>query len=66
MKDPKVALNPRSPAYRKLGLKERELSRDEVIDLIHSDVNLMKRPLVIRDRKAVFGWKPEEYEEQLL
>jgi arsenate reductase (glutaredoxin) len=54
-------LNPRSPRYRELGLKDRTLTKDEAIDLVLEDPNLMKRPLVLKGNRHVFGWKPGEY-----
>ena len=55
-------LNPRSPAYKELGLGSRKLTRKEAIDLILKDPNLMRRPLVMAGTKAVFGYKPDEYD----
>lgn len=56
-------LNPRSPRYKELELDRRKLSKAEAIDLILEDPNLMRRPLVLSGSKAVFGFKPEEYEK---
>ncbi len=46
-----------------MGLKERSISKREAIDLILQDPNLLRRPLVLKGKKAVFGWKPDEYEK---
>ena len=56
-------LNPRSPRYKELELHKKKLSKREAIDLILEDPNLMRRPLVLHGSKAVFGFKPEEYDE---
>lgn len=56
-------LNPRSTPYRELGLKNEKISKKKAIDLILEDPNLLRRPLVVKGRKAVFGWKPDEYEK---
>lgn len=58
-------LNPRSPSYKAKGLDQRRLTKQQAIDLILDDPNLMKRPLVLEGKKAVFGWKPDEYESKL-
>ena len=48
-------LNPRSTPYRKLGLADREVSREEAIRFIRSDVNFLKRPIVVKGRTYVSG-----------
>lgn len=55
-------LNPRSTPYREMGLREKSITKSQAIDLILQDPNLLRRPLVVKGKKAVFGWKPEEYE----
>jgi Spx/MgsR family transcriptional regulator len=54
-------VNTRSPAYKERGLDVRKMTKKQAIDLMMEDINLMKRPLVLRGKKAVFGFKPEEY-----
>ena len=54
-------LNTRSPAYKALG--GRKLSKTEALALMAKDVNLIKRPLVLKKGKAVLGYKPEEYDK---
>ena len=54
-------VNTRSPAYKERGLDVRKMTKKQAIDLMMEDVNLMKRPLVLRGTKGVFGFKPEEY-----
>ena len=40
------------------------MTKKQAIDLMMEEPNLIRRPLVLRDpRHAVFGWKPEAYEE---
>ena len=56
-------LSTRSPAYKARNLGARELSKDEAIDLLLEDPNLMRRPLVLGSAgKAVLGFVPEEYD----
>ena len=55
-------LNTRSPAYKEMNLGARKLTKKQAIDLMMKEPNLIRRPLVVAGRKAVFGFKPEEYE----
>jgi len=57
------ALNTRSPKYKELGLKDRKLTKREAIDLMIEDVNLIRRPVVVRGRKVVFGFDADRYDE---
>lgn len=57
------ALNKRSPKYKELGLGERTLTKREAIDLMMTDVNLLRRPVVVKGRKVVFGYDEEAYDE---
>ena len=54
-------VNTRSPAYKARGLDVTRMTKKQAIDLMMEDINLMRRPLVLRGKKAVFGFKPEEY-----
>jgi len=57
-------VNTRSPAYKERGLDVAKMTKKRAIDLMMEEPNLIRRPLVLRDPKhAVFGWKPEAYEE---
>jgi arsenate reductase len=58
-----AALNKRSPKYKELGLSERRLTKREAIDLMMSDVNLLRRPVVIKGRSVVFGYDEAAYDE---
>ena len=57
------ALNKRSPKYKELGLNERKLTKGEAIDLMMQDVNLLRRPVVVKGRKVVFGYDETAYDE---
>lgn len=54
-------LNPRSGPYKELGLKDRKLTRAEFIRLVRTDPNLLKRPLVVKGSRYIFGTDPEAY-----
>ncbi len=49
--------------YRELNMKDKmkELSFDELIDILSSDGMLVKRPLIIKNDKILIGFKEESY-----
>lgn len=55
-------LSTRSPAFKARNLGERKLSKSEAIALMLEDPNLIRRPLVLQGKKAVFGYAPAEYD----
>jgi arsenate reductase (glutaredoxin) len=55
-RDPRDYLNPRSPAYKAMGLADKSLTRDEAIALMLGDSNLLKRPLVIAGKDIITGF----------
>jgi Spx/MgsR family transcriptional regulator len=56
-------VNTRSPAYKARGLDVSKMTKKQAIDLMMEEPNLIKRPLVLTSGgKAVFGYKPDEYE----
>ena len=54
-------VNTRSPAYKARGLDVTKMTKKQAIELMMEDINLMRRPLVLRGKRAVFGFKPEQY-----
>lgn len=55
-------LSTRSPAYKARGLDVKTLTKTQAIALMLEDANLIRRPLVLKGKKAVFGYVPAEYE----
>lgn len=55
-------VNTRSPAYKERNLDVTKMTKKQAIDLMMEDPNLMRRPLVLGGGKAVFGYKPEDYD----
>lgn len=55
-------ISTRSPAFKARGLDAKKLSKSEAIRLMLEDANLIRRPLVLKGRKAVFGYAPAEYD----
>lgn len=56
---PEEFLNRRSPAYKERDLGSRKLTKKQVIDLMLEDVNLIRRPIVLRGGKVSFGYDEE-------
>ena len=55
----------REPVYQELGLGEREVDDDEAIALMAEHRELMQRPVIVRDDRAVLG-RPVERVLELL
>jgi arsenate reductase-like glutaredoxin family protein len=52
----------RSPAYKARGLDVSKMTKKQAIDLMIEDPNLMRRPLLLRGKRALFGFDAGEYE----
>lgn len=55
-RDPRDFLNPKSPAFKNLGLKGKALTEKQALDLMAQEPNLLKRPLVIAGREIIAGF----------
>lgn len=62
----KAFLNPRSAIYRERKLGQSIPTKDEAIDLMLRDPNLIKRPVIIKGQTVTFGFNPEELEREIL
>ncbi len=60
-RDYKEFLSTRNELYRERNMAEHPPSRAEAIRLIAQHPNLLRRPLWIRGKDVLFGWKPDEY-----
>jgi arsenate reductase (glutaredoxin) len=58
-RDPRDFLNPKSPAFKAMGLKGRKLTAAEALALMAKEPNLIKRPLVVTDGEIVAGFDRE-------
>jgi len=59
--DPTPMLGTKSPKYKELGLKDRQLSKAEAISLMVQDNNLLKRPILVHPKGTVIGFDAEAY-----
>jgi arsenate reductase (glutaredoxin) len=62
---PRELLRKDEQVYRDLNLARREVSDDELIELMVANPDLIQRPIVVRGNKAVLGRPPENVEELL-
>jgi len=62
---PRGVLRKDEPITRKLQLSKRDLSDDELIELMVENPDLIQRPIVVRGKKAVLGRPPENVEKLL-
>lgn len=58
-------LSTRSRKYKELGLAEKSLTDDELIDLLAQEPGLWRRPIVIREGQAVVGFDAKSLEALL-
>jgi arsenate reductase (glutaredoxin) len=59
----KKFFNTSGEKYRELGLKDKikTLTEDEMLELLSSEGRLIKRPILTDGKKALVGFKEEEY-----
>lgn len=52
-------LNPRNDLYRQRKMKDQPPAREEALDLMAQEPNLIRRPIVIRGGQMVLGYDEE-------
>jgi arsenate reductase len=62
-RDYKEFLNTRNELYRNRNMKEYPPSRAEAIKLMASEPNLIRRPLLIRGSRIIFGFDEAAYRD---
>jgi len=60
-RDYKEFLNTRNELYRSRNMKEHPPSRVEAINLMAKEPNLIRRPLLIRGSRIIFGFDEAAY-----
>ena len=53
-------LSTRTPLYKERNMKQKPPSKDEAIKLMLKDANLLKRPVFIKGKKKLTGFKEAE------
>jgi arsenate reductase-like glutaredoxin family protein len=55
-RDYRLFLNTRNELFRERGMKENPPARDEALRLMAANPNLIKRPIVIKNKKMALGF----------
>ena len=58
-RDPRDYLNPRSPAFKAMGLAGKSLTQEQAFALMAKEPNLIKRPIVVAGKEMVAGFDRE-------
>jgi arsenate reductase len=64
-KDPRDFLNPKSPAFKTMGLKGKPLTEAQALKLMVEEPNLIKRPLIVAGKTIIAGFDRERLRETL-
>ena len=57
-----VLVNRRGMMWRKLDLKNKDLSEDELFDVLLENQSMIKRPVLIKDEAVLVGYDEESFE----
>lgn len=63
-RDYRQFLNTRNELYRERNMKEHPPTRDEALELMAANPNLIRRPLWVRDGEVLFGFDEEQWRER--
>jgi arsenate reductase-like glutaredoxin family protein len=58
-RDPRDFLNPKSPAFKAMGLKGKSMTSAEALELMVKEPNLIKRPLIVAGGEIIAGFDRE-------
>lgn len=64
-KRPRDIFRKSEPLYKDLGLKNKDLSDDVLLDYLNEYPILIERPIVVRGQRAVLGRPPEDVKKIL-
>ena len=64
-KKPRDIFRKSEPLYKDLGLKNKDLSDEVLLDYLHRYPILIERPIVVRGQRAVLGRPPEDVKKIL-
>jgi len=60
-RDYRLFLNPRNDLYRERGMRENPPSREEAVQLMAANPNLIKRPILVKGNRMLLGFDEEEW-----
>ena len=55
-RDPREFINPRSPAFKAMGLAGKSLTPEQALALMAKEPNLIKRPIAIAGKEMIAGF----------
>ena len=58
-------LNTRTPLYRERNMKAKPPSKEEAIQLILKDQNLLRRPVIVKGNRKLFGFNESDLRKLL-
>jgi len=64
-RDPRDFINPKSPAFKAMELKGKDLTLEQAIGLMVKEPNLIKRPLTIKGKTIIAGFDQEALRKAL-
>lgn len=64
-KRPRDIFRKSEPLYKDLGLKNKDLTDDALLDFLHENPILIERPIVVKGQRAVLGRPPEDIKKIL-
>ena len=64
-KKPRDIFRKSEPLYKNLGLKNKDLTDDELLEHLHKHPILIERPIVVKGQRAVLGRPPEDVKKIL-
>lgn len=56
-----VLVNKRGTTYRNLGLKDKDLTKEEMLDTLLENQSMIKRPVLILDEAVLVGFDEESF-----
>lgn len=57
-----VLINKRGMTWRRLGLKDKELSDDELFNILFENQTMIKRPVLVNGEAMLVGYDEESFE----
>jgi len=56
-----VLVNKRGTTYRNLGLKDKDLSNQEMLEVLQENQSMIKRPVLVMDEAVLVGYDEEAF-----
>ncbi|MBV8360507.1 MAG: hypothetical protein JO189_21620 [Deltaproteobacteria bacterium] len=63
--DPRDYINQKSPAFKRMNLKDKTIIPEQALEMMTQEPNLIKRPLTIAGRKIIAGFDRDQLRKAL-